>query len=533
MTTIGWRLTGRLAALGVVAVLAALTLRTTLQLNFVRYDLASEPMSYAQASPDVKRVVQEIASISERATGARSLEVAFDDESTWPLTWYLRDYSRARTWGTDAAQARSAPIILVGPKNRSALAPYVASGYSGQRAFLYWWPLQDYVNLTLPRLWTLLQEPAFRGHLWRVFFYRDYGVSLREWPLRREFDVYVRDDFSRGAGAHTRTSVIGQPISANPADEVLVQPEQVLSGPFGGLALRAPTSVTVSADGARVIADSGNDRLVILERDGSLRRVIGNGRCALEGGKAGCVDPDGAGASAAGDGQMNEPWGAVEGPNGSVFVADTWNGRVQVFDRTGVFQHAWGSFGQPSDATRGARETRLYGPRGVTIDSAGHLVVADTGNKRLVVFDAAGEAVAEVGSGASPGELFDEPTSVVQDPNGTLLVADSWNQRIVRLDSRGRTLHAWPVEAWGSRTPEHKPFVAVDANGLVYATDPRGGLILVFTPAGKAVRRLRIAFADASSAQPTGIGVDLDRNKLIVVDRSGGRLITLPISGRY
>jgi uncharacterized protein (TIGR03663 family) len=532
LPTIGWRSTGRLAALGAVVVLAVLTLRTMVQLNFVRYDLASEPMSYAQASPDVRNVVEMIAAVSERAAGQRPVEVAFDDESTWPLLWYFRDYSHARTWGSDAALARSASIILVGPKNRAALAPYVASGYVGERAFLYWWPLQDYANLTVHQLWTSLWQPSFREHVWRVFFYRDYGVSLREWPLRREFDVYVREDIDRG-GTRAWGRAIGPPLTASSGDEVLIQPEQVVAGPFGGTTLRTPTGVTVAADGARVIADSGNDRIVVLERDGTLRRLIGNGKCVLENGKAGCVDPDGPGRFSAGDGQMNEPWGAIEGSNGAVFVADTWNGRVQVFDQKGAFQRSWGAFGQPSETTRAAGETRLYGPRGLAFDSAGRLVVADTGNKRLVVFDATGDTVSEIGSGTASGERFDEPTAVVLDPNGTLLVADSWNQRIVRLDTLGRTLSAWPVAEWESRTPEHKPFVAVDAAGFVYATAPQGGLILVFTPAGKPVRRLRIAMAGGSNAQPTGVAVDLTQNKLLVVDRAGGRLISLPIASRY
>jgi DNA-binding beta-propeller fold protein YncE len=43
-------------------------------------------------------------------------------------------------------------------------------------------------------------------------------------------------------------------------------------------------------------------------------------------------DADGAGPLAAGDGQFFEPWGVAVDPAGNIYVADTWNGRIQVFD---------------------------------------------------------------------------------------------------------------------------------------------------------------------------------------------------------
>ena len=83
--------------------LLALTLRAGIRLCYVDYDLATEHLSYAQGTPDVKRAMREIELMSERSAGDRELFVAYDDQSSWPFVWYLRDYPKSRTWGTQAA----------------------------------------------------------------------------------------------------------------------------------------------------------------------------------------------------------------------------------------------------------------------------------------------------------------------------------------------------------------------------------------------------------------------------------------------
>ena len=65
----------------------------------------------------------------------------------------------------------------------------------------------------------------------------------------------------------------------------------------------------------------------------------------------------------------------------------------------------WGYFGQAE------KPEAFWGPRGLAFDSQGRLYVTDTGNKRVVVFDANGNAITQFGSGgADPGQ-FDEPVA--------------------------------------------------------------------------------------------------------------------------
>lgn len=519
----------RLGALGLVLALGVLTIRTGIRVAFVNHDLAAEPLSYAQGSPDIRRVMQLIESLSERTAGARALEVAYDDESAWPLVWYLRDYPLARTWGTDASLVASAPVVLVGPKNRDALRPHVAGKYVRQTYALYWWPIQDYLDLTLSGIWERLRSPAWREHLWQVFFHRNYGISLHEWPARREFEVLVRNDIARAPFPGRLAAAAAGLTPSSGAAEIDWTPEQVIEGPFDGVPLLDPTALTVTGEGLRVVADTGNHRVLVLSAGGAPRLVIGGGRCALrEPQQPGCVDPDGAGPRSAGDGQFNEPWGVAVDRAGNLFVADTWNGRIQVFDREGGFLRSWERFG--SDATEAGGEARpaLYGPRGVALDDAGNLIVADTGNKRLIVFSPTGAPLGTVGSSAPVPELLDEPTAIARDANHTLLVADAWNGRILRLDSRHHAVAVWQVFGWSSRAPADKPYLAVDRSGLVYASDPESGRVLVFSPAGALLAILRLPDADGTRAKPTGVAVDPATGQLLVADQGGGRVLVLP-----
>ncbi len=121
---------------------------------------------------------------------------------------------------------------------------------------------------------------------------------------------------------------------------------------YDGDPLVKPRAVAVGAagdlEGVRAIADTGNDRVVLLGRDGAFLRSFGS-TCRLgEGEASGCVDPDGSGPLQLGDGQFNEPWGIAVGQTadgaGRIFVSDTWNGRIQVFDAEGNFLAKWGLF---------------------------------------------------------------------------------------------------------------------------------------------------------------------------------------------
>lgn len=544
-TRLGTRLAWQLGGLGLVAVLLVLTLRTSFILTFINYDMATEYLVYAHASPDIKRMYAEIDLISERTVGERNIMVAYDDDTSWPLSWYMRLYPNSRFYGSSPnAEVMAAPIVIVGPKNYDKVRPYVARDYMKRTYRLVWWPDQGYFNLTWERFWSTITDPRKMEGIYQIVFFRRYRDDsqpsgwrdLTKWPTRHEYEVYIRRDIAEQIWNLNVTPFVR---AVDPQEETLrnrtleyppleMLDARTLSGQaLAGQALQQPRAVAAGVGewaGRHVIADSGNHRIVVVAPDNRVELVFGSFCRLTDGAAGGCVDPDGGGPLELGDGQFNEPWGVAIDSEGRIFVADTWNGRIQVFDSTGRFLRKWGFF----NTTQGqlGDPLALFGPRGLAIDAGGNLLVADTGNKRILQFTPDGELLRQAGGGGAMLGLFEEPTALALDPrDGSIYVADAWNRRIQKLDPNLVAIAEWPVASWGSQNLWHKPYVAVADNGDVYVTDPENYRVIVFNSAGG----IKAAFGGfglepGRFALPNGLAWDAVNRTLLVADADAHRV---------
>jgi DNA-binding beta-propeller fold protein YncE len=311
------------------------------------------------------------------------------------------------------------------------------------------------------------------------------------------------------------------------ATEIDLTATALYNGVYDGRSLQTPRAVAVGPGGERVIADSGNNRIVVLDAGGNFVRAFGS-TCQLADG-SGCVDPDGAGPLESGDGQFNEPWGVAVDGSGAIYVADTWNGRIQVFDSEGNFLRKWGYF----NTTNGelGDPLALFGPRGIAVDLDGNLLVADTGNKRILRYSPAGEVIQQVGGGGVIGGRFEEPTSVAVSPvDGSVFVADAWNRRIQKLGSDLAFLAEHPVPSWDSRDIYMKPYVAVAPNGEVYVSDPQFFRVFIYDSNGE----LRANFGNFGSdfnrfGLPNGLAIDPTAGVVLVADANNSRVMAFPL----
>lgn len=124
-------------------------------------------------------------------------------------------------------------------------------------------------------------------------------------------------------------------------------------------------------------------------------------------------------------GAFNRPEGIGIDRRDRVFVADSCNHRIQVFDDSGRWT---GEYGKPGS---GAGE--LSYPYDVKIDAEGNQFVCEFGNSRIQVFDPEFQSVEIIGGPGSALGQFSNPWSLALDSKGNLWVADSGNHRIQKL----------------------------------------------------------------------------------------------------
>jgi DNA-binding beta-propeller fold protein YncE len=171
------------------------------------------------------------------------------------------------------------------------------------------------------------------------------------------------------------------------------------------------------------------------------------------------------GAPGAAAGQFNSPSGVAVADDGSIYVADTDNSRIQKLTSIGQPLAQWGSIGTAAG--------QFSAPLGVAVDRQGNVYVADTANDRIQKLSPEGKPMAQWGShGTAPGELS-SPSGIAVADDGSMYVADTDNARIQKLSSDGRPQSLWGVPGGGAAPGQfNTPIsVALDAAGAVYVLD--------------------------------------------------------------
>lgn len=544
---LGWPQARRVLGLALTALLALWTVRVTYMLNFINYDYVVEHLFYAHASPDPKMVMRDLEDMSRRTVGDKQMKIAHDDDSSWPFTWYLRDWPNAVYFGATPTREvlQDAPAVLVGDKNLEKARPFLQRDYYEFRHRLIWWPDEGYKTTTWEKIRTGLTDPVKRREFLDVILWRRYPTPTSQWPLVHRFSLFVRKDVAQqlwdfGAQPAAAAPALGDPYEKGMRQVAALRVFGTGPGDAPGL-FNFPRALAVAPDGAVFVADSGNHRIQVFDPTGNLVTQWGSSCELYANGLPGCVDPDGVGPLGLGDGQLREPWGVAIGPQGNVYVADTWNHRIQVFDRSGRFLNGWGTFATTNGEAVGSPGS-FWGPRGLVVDAAGNLYVADTGNKRIQVFDADGQFLGQFGGAGVVEGRFDEPVGLALiprpdgGPGGVLFVADTWNRRVQKFDvlfpeGGGGPLAAfvkeWPIEGWNSQSVVNKPFLATDGR-LVYVTDPEGFRVLVFDVDGNFRAGFgAYGFDSQSFALPVGIALGPDGN-VYVVDSDNHRVMVFP-----
>jgi sugar lactone lactonase YvrE len=512
--------------------LAVQTMRTAFRASYINYDNATEYLVYAHGATGVKDVLEQVMEISERTAGGLNAIVAYDASApdtgvSWPVVWYLRDFTALRSFNEPTRSLREAVAVIVDQKNFAKIEPALGDEFYRMDYIRMWWPNQDYFGLQRDRVVNAIVNPDIRAGIFDIWFDRDYtryaqavgssSMTLTTWQPSDQMRLYVRKDVAGLIWNYGVGPTIA-PAAEDPykPGAITLAADQIFgSERYAPLGLNAPRAIATGVNADFYVADSRNHRILHIASDGSLLHAWGSFADIFSGD--------------APPGTFNEPWGVAVGPDGSVYVTDTWNHRVQQFTGEGQFIRAWGQYGQPSlNAPESAYW--FWGPRGIAVDSQGRVYVADTGNKRIAIFDKDGNYLTEFGTGGFDPGQFDEPVGVVVAPSGTVYVTDTWNQRVQAfIPSQTGDFFLpslqWDVSGWKGQSLDNKPFLAVGANEHVFITDPEGFRVIEFTAAGEFVRTWG-AFGNGPEEIGLASGIAVDQlGNVWVTDAGNNRIL--------
>jgi YD repeat-containing protein len=225
---------------------------------------------------------------------------------------------------------------------------------------------------------------------------------------------------------------------------------------------------------------------------------------------------DGFGQAGSGPGQLSAPYGLALDAQGDIWVADTANNRIQQFSPHGEYLSGFGE--------EGSGDGQFKTPTRIAFDQAGDLWVTDADNDRLQKFSPQGEYLDQLGEEGSGEGQFDNPAGIAIDADGEILVVDRFNNRIQRFDADGEYLDQFGQAGSGPGGLNIPVDLAIDPDGDLWVTDTGNASIEKFSPEGAYLGR----FGQAGSGtgqfdNPCGLAIDPGGN-LWVTDLFNNRL---------
>ncbi len=487
--------------LAAFAVLSLLTIRTAVMVTYINYDYTKELLFYAHGGPGIRIAINQIEDLQRRMGGKESLRIGYTQETSWPMSWYMSQFPGARFLGGNLpGDVDDLQVVIASEQdaNFNQMAEQLSPNFRRFDYMLVWWPMQDYFDLNWERISYSLFNPEARAALWEIAFNRNYepyarlfnktSLTPESWSPGHRFSLFVRNDMAEQLWDYRAGDVASG-----------ATPSQV-TGPK----LQSPAGIAFAPDGSRYLVDHKSNRVFHQDAAGNL------------------IDSWGGGGNE--PGRFNDPWGIAVDSAGNVYVADTFNHRIQKFDAHGQFLTTWGRPGATNEPGNGA-DTQFFGPRDIAIDPQGRLLVTDTGNKRVQVFDANGNFIGQFGGSGNTQGQFNEPVGITVDSAGNIYVADTWNARIQVFDSAFKFLRTFPVVEWAQmpasdlQNVDHKPYLAIEGNTL-FVSSPRTAQVLGFTLQGTPVALPEVTFE--ANALPTGLQVN--GNALFVTDAANAEV---------
>src|SRR5687768_12227771 len=255
------------------------TARTSFRASYIFYDDATEYLVYAHGATGVKDVIAQVEEISKRTAGGLTAIIAYDASApdtgvSWPMVWYLRDFTALRSFDQPTRSLRDAVAVIVDQKNFDKITPALGDEFYQFDYIRMWWPNQDYFNLDKTRVLNAITNAQIREGIFDIWLDRDYttyaqaigstSMTLTTWQPADQMRLYVRKDvaakiWNYGVGPAEA------PVTIDPyeAGTVMIPADQIFGADrYLPLGLNAPRSIAAGRNEDVYVADSRNHRIL-------------------------------------------------------------------------------------------------------------------------------------------------------------------------------------------------------------------------------------------------------------------------------
>lgn len=222
-------------------------------------------------------------------------------------------------------------------------------------------------------------------------------------------------------------------------------------------------------------------------------------------------------------GHLNSPqWLALDSKN-CLYVVDTGESRISVYDTDGRYLRYW----EVNSGDCG-------GASGIAIDQKDNVIISDSGAESIYRYDTTG---AILGSWTLPVKDEDgsfSPSGVAADASGFIYVADQYRNSICKFDPNGLFITSWGEDdsVIDMSNPQG---LAVDKDGNLYATSVYGGSVFVFNTSGRFLDKWGSGNKQWNDNglfnQPTGVAAG-PGGEVYVSDWTGGNIQKFSPDGR-
>ncbi|MFA6317119.1 MAG: tetratricopeptide repeat protein, partial [Elusimicrobiota bacterium] len=284
-------------------------------------------------------------------------------------------------------------------------------------------------------------------------------------------------------------------LASNPAAKLLI------TGPAASWPLKADVVRAVEDSAYAYLPEDG--QFVVLDREGRETRRFGTKK-----GKGPSVTKGTKGF-------------AVSNKLG-IFVSDTPGNRIQLFDLKGEWKTNFAEKEGFFDSRK--NEGRVRNPRGVAVNEDGTFYVADADNRRVDVFNPDGAFLSAIGPQVGDFEL-QEPHDVAWDPEGFLYVLDKGLKKVLKCGPSGSLVASWGEEGEGVGQFKSPESLAYDGKNYVYVLDRDLRRVSVFTKEGRWMTDL-FSRGKAERELDEPVSLALQGSRLLVADQGKGAIVS-------